>query len=48
MKKAVVLLSGGRGTANMIQLAEDAGLPVWQPALDGEDGLPTPQGLVAR
>ncbi len=32
----------------MIQLAEDAGLPVWQPALDGEDGLPTPQGLVAR
>ena len=46
--QAVVAFPGGRGTANMIQLAEDAGLPVWQPALDGEDGLPTAQGLVAR
>ncbi|MCG8393615.1 MAG: DUF2493 domain-containing protein [Pseudomonadales bacterium] len=46
--QAVVAFPGGRGTASMMQLAEQAGVPVWQPALNGEDGLPTAQGLVAR
>ena len=30
--QALLAFPGGRGTADMIRLAEQAGLPVWQPA----------------
>lgn len=30
--QALVAFPGGRGTADMVGLAEQAGLPVWQPA----------------
>ena len=29
--EAVVAFPGGRGTAHMVRIAEQAGLPVWQP-----------------
>ncbi|MED5388190.1 MAG: DUF2493 domain-containing protein [Pseudomonadota bacterium] len=46
--QAIVAFPGGRGTANMVALASQAGLPVWEPAHDGTTGLPVTKGLVAR
>ncbi|MGK0392582.1 MAG: hypothetical protein ACJA0B_000737 [Alcanivorax borkumensis] len=34
--QAVIAFPGGRGTAHMVALAEQAGLPVWRPAEEQE------------
>jgi hypothetical protein len=46
--QGVIAFPGGRGTAHMISLAEQAGLPVWQPENEQDSGLFKRMGELQR
>ncbi|WP_348679852.1 DUF2493 domain-containing protein [Alcanivorax profundi] len=46
--QAILAFAGGRGTADMIRIAEQAALPVWQPCEEEDIPWLEPNAMMAR